>query len=269
MTPIKTVCLHDRVALDAFFRPNTFLNVYSLGDLDDSFWPHTTWYGLVDGATIHAVASMFCGLTLPTLLCMGAESEVPHQRQLLRSLLPLLPGRFYCHLSCGLGDILKERYAMDSHGLHHKMALMSSERLPQQDNPQVVVLSRADLPEVTAFYAESYPGKWFEPQMLDTNQYYGLRATGRLVSVAGVHVYSPTYRVAALGNIATHPAHRSRGYGREVTGHLCRRLLASVNHIGLNVKAGNVAAITCYRALGFEVVGAYEEFMAEARNPTA
>jgi predicted GNAT family acetyltransferase len=104
--------------------------------------------------------------------------------------------------------------------------------------------------------------------MLDTNQYCGLQVGGRLVSVAGVHVYSPTYRVAALGNIATHPAHRGNGYGREATGQLCRRLFASVDHIGLNVKADNTTAIACYKSLGFDIIGSYEEYMAEMKHPS-
>lgn len=37
--------------------------------------------------------------------------------------------------------------------------------------------------------------------MLEAGCYYGLGREGRPVSVAGVHVYSPRYRVAVLGNI--------------------------------------------------------------------
>jgi predicted GNAT family acetyltransferase len=80
-----------------------------------------------------------------------------------------------------------------------------------------------------------------------------------LVSVAGVHVYSPRYKVGVVGNVTTHPAYRGKGLGTAVCARLCRELLKTVEHIGLNVKADNASAIASYKRLGFEVVGEYEE----------
>ena len=74
---------------------------------------------------------------------------------------------------------------------------------------------------------------------------------------------SPRYRVAALGNIATHPKYRGKGYGTAVTAKLCGSLLREVDHIGLNVKADNKSAIRCYEKLGFEVVCSYGEYEVE------
>jgi predicted GNAT family acetyltransferase len=115
-------------------------------------------------------------------------------------------------------------------------------------------------------YDESYPGNWFDPRMLQTGQYFGLRESRQLVSVAGVHVYSERYRVAAVGNVVTHPAHRNKGYGRAVTARLCQLLLETVDHIGLNVKADNDAAMACYRKLGFEIIAPYGEFTVEQKS---
>ncbi len=106
-------------------------------------------------------------------------------------------------------------------------------------------------------YELSYPGHWFEPHMLRTGHYYGMWNNHRLISVAGIHVYSPRYNVAALGNITTHPQWRGRGLGRKVTAHLCKELINSVEYIGLNVKSDNTAAISCYRNLGFETSHEY------------
>ena len=253
----------DKAQLEPFFRRDALRNVYCLGDLDDYFWPHTTWHGLLDGGELVAVALLYTGSSLPTLLCMGPAGEQPQLELLLRSLLPSLPARFYCHVNCGLDEVLRERFSVESHGRHHKMGLTDPTRLPREDRPDIAVLSPAELADIQAFYARSYPGNWFEPAMLATGQYLGLRVDGRLVSAAGVHVFSPTYRVAALGNITTDPACRGRGYAKTVPGQLCRRLLQTVDHIGLNVKADNAAASACYRRLGFEVLADYEELMAE------
>ena len=52
---MKTICLHDKDRIEALLRRDTFLNIYQLGDLDDYFWPHTTWYALTDGDDIKAI----------------------------------------------------------------------------------------------------------------------------------------------------------------------------------------------------------------------
>ncbi len=140
------------------------------------------------------------------------------------------------------------------------MALRDSEGVSDAYDPAVVAMGPAHLSEALALYEHSYPGNWFDARMLETGRYYGLWDAGRLVSVAGVHVYSRRYRVAVLGNIATHPAHRGQGYATRVTARLCRTLQDEVDHIGLNVKADNIAAIHCYQRLGFETVATYAEF---------
>jgi predicted GNAT family acetyltransferase len=100
--------------------------------------------------------------------------------------------------------------------------------------------------------------------MLETGLYQGIRRGGCLVSVAGVHVYSPRYRVAALGNITTHPDWRGRGLATLVSAKLCETLSkGGIEHIGLNVKADNVAALTCYERLGFRWAADYGEYTLE------
>ena len=259
---MSLVCLHDKAVIEGFLRRNPLLHIYPLGDLDDFFWPHTTWYGLQDEDGIEAIALLFCGLQLPCLLAIGEEPQPV--RELVAAALPLLPSRFYCHLTPGAEPAFALRYRLEPHGRHLRMGLGDPARMESIDTAGVTLLTAADAVEIRAFYAASYPGNWFELLMLASGQYVGLRMDGRLAAIAGVHVCSPRYRVAALGNIATHPDHRRRGHAVRVTAALCRRLLATCDHIGLNVKADNAAALHCYRKLGFEVVAEYEEYMAES-----
>jgi predicted GNAT family acetyltransferase len=116
------------------------------------------------------------------------------------------------------------------------------------------------------FLEWAYPGNCFEPRRLETKQYYGIRWSDELVSVAGVHAYSTRYRVTALGNITTHPDYRGKGYGRIVTAQLCKSLLNKIDHIGLNVKSDNKSAIRCYEKLGFEAIGSFGEFEVELKT---
>ena len=120
-------------------------------------------------------------------------------------------------------------------------------------------LSIIDIPIINEFYSAAYPENWFDKRMLETQKYFGYFVENKLVGIAGIHVYSEEYKVAALGNIATHPEFRGRQIGYKLTSHLCIDLMQTVSYIGLNVKSDNIAAISCYRKVGFEIVGSYDE----------
>lgn len=255
---MPVIRLDDQREIEQFLRQDTFLHIYSLGDLDDFFWPYTTYYGLEESGSLEAVILLYYSQELSTLLALSSDGDAT--AELLRSIDLDLPPQFYAHLSPQLEHVLSNTHDLDPHGLHYKMALRDRARIHDFDCSAAVSLGSADLPEIRAFYQDSYPGNWFDPRMLETGQYFGVRADGRLASVGGIHVYSPQYRVAALGNIATHPAYRGRGYGKAVTARICQSLSQTVHSIGLNVKADNRPAIACYGRLGFEVVAEYGEF---------
>ncbi len=140
------------------------------------------------------------------------------------------------------------------------MALTNISCLDAVDTSNVISLTESDLGDLKELYRMSYPDNWFEPRMLETGHYYGVRCGNNLVSVAGVHVYSQQYKVAALGNITTHPKFRGQGLATVVCAKLCQALLQTVEHIGLNVKTDNKSAIACYSKLGFERIANYEEY---------
>ncbi len=252
------VSLHDPRQIEAVLRRDVFLHLYALGDLDPFFWPYTTWYGLADGGGVRAVLLLYTATETPTLHAL-AGPPFDALRDLLRAACGVLPPRVYAHLTPDCADALAPRFRAESHGRHLKMALRDPTRLAAVDTAAVAPLSPADTDELRAFYAESHPRNWFDPRMLETGCYYGVRDRGELLSVAGVHVYSPAMRAAALGNVATRPAARGRGLGTAVTARLCAELLRECDHVGLNVKADNRPAVACYERLGFEPVAEYEE----------
>lgn len=257
--PIDT--LADKGEIERFLRRDAGLHLYELGDLDDFFWPRTRWFGLRDGAGLRAAALLYSGDGLPVLLAMGSGDPVP-LAELLAGISGMLPDRVYCHLTPGLDQALAPAFGLAHHGRHRKMLLTGPERLDAAAVAAAERLTPADRDEILAFYRRSYPGNWFDPRMLATGQYFGIRIDGALASVAGVHVHSRYYRVAALGNIATAPDHRGRGLGKAVTAALCRSLRRSADAIGLNVKADNAAAIACYTGLGFSHHAEYDEWTA-------
>lgn len=147
------ICLHDKKEIERSLRKDTYLHIYSIGDLDSFFWPYTNWYGLKTHGNIGAVALLYVGQLLPTLLALSEERDV--MQELLELPYHFLPHRFYAHLSPNLETVLSTTHDLMSYGEHYKMTLHNEAAI--------------------------------------------------LVSIAGIHVYSPQYKVAALGNIATLP----------------------------------------------------------------
>ena len=252
-------CLHSKSKIEAFLRKNVYLHIYSIGDLDDFFWQNTMWYSLEEGDEIQAIALLYTERPLATLHAMSERAGV--MGELLRSIFHILPGRFHGHLSPGVTGVLKGQFKIESREKHYKMALNRKSLPREADCSRVVRLAENDLDEMLGLYEVSYPGNWFKPKMLETRQYFGIRIDNKLASVAGVHVYSEEYKVAALGNIVTHPDYRGRGLAKSVTARLCHSLSENLDHIGLNVKADNTAAVSLYRQLGFEIVSSYYECM--------
>jgi ribosomal protein S18 acetylase RimI-like enzyme len=253
------VRIEDRDVLEAWLRRDAAVHLYELGDLDDFFWPHTTWRGLVRDGELRAVSLLYSATELPVLLVQGRDGDREILRALLAALSPELPSRFYAHLTPGIADALGPSFSREPHATHDRMVLADRARIDGVDTREASLLGPGDVTELTAFYASAYPGNWFDARMLATGTYFGVRRGGSIVSVAGVHVVSRGRRVAALGNIATAASARGRGLARIVTAAVCKALANDADPIGLNVASTNAAAISLYRTLGFERVTCYEE----------
>lgn len=249
--------LSDAAILERTLRRNEAIHIYEIGDLDDFFRPYTRWFAVGHRQDPDAVVLLYAGAEIPAVIGLSEHSAA--LREILTHMRGLLPERFYAHLNADAGSALMPQYTGASRGRHLKMLLRGE--LPPITGSPPVPLGIDDAEELRSFYDYSYPEHWFDPRMLETGKYFGIRRNGRLVSAAGIHVYSPQYRVAAIGNVATHPEFRKRGLGSHVTSAVCRSMRDHIDHIGLNVAAVNKPAIASYREIGFEVVGEYEEWL--------
>jgi predicted GNAT family acetyltransferase len=261
---MTVVSLHSKDQIAAVLRRRPQLHLYALGDLDDIFWPHTVWYGLQEQGEIREIVLLYTAFDTPILL--GITENPAAMNTLVRAILRLLPRRIYAHLSSGVLEAMHEDYAVEDHGQHYKMGLVHPDHYKRVDTSAVIPLTSADADELTALYKISNPDAWFDSRLLETGCYYGIRISGRLVSVAGIHVYSPVYRAAALGNVVTHPDFRGRGFAKAACARLCQSLSKRIDTIGLNVLTTNAAALRCYDQLGFEPVGIYGEYMLELKR---
>ncbi|MEJ7708628.1 MAG: GNAT family N-acetyltransferase [Pyrinomonadaceae bacterium] len=116
-------------------------------------------------------------------------------------------------------------------------------------------LAAPDLSDLEALYRASYPGNWFDPRMLETGCYYGIRRDGgggALVSARQACMcIRRRIRLQLWATSQRTTEWRGKGLGGKVTARLCQELRQKIDHIGLNVKAGNQSAIGCYERLGF------------------
>ena len=244
--------VRDRHAVLDRLQENYDLHLYEIGDLDDVFWPHTRWF-LGPGQSI---ALLYTGSSLPCLLAFEVQGQLS---ELLSELAERLPDEFYAHISTHLIPTVEEHWQVRKRSEHQKMSLRRDGFAFADESDDVEILTSDDRDELSGFYRSSYPEHWFDPHMLETGFYRGIRLNDELACVAGVHVVSAKYRVAALGNIATAPSARGRGLARRCTGTLCKELFEVVDCIGLNVAKDNTSAIRCYERLGFQMTADYVE----------
>ena len=256
--------LRDRDAIAAFCRRRPAVHAYALGDLDDFFWPHTRWFGWERDGALEQVVLLYDEPDPPVLLAL-AEEPVASMGELLASIGAELPASVYAHLTPGLLAALAPRLVPEAAPVDHRKLVLVDPEMLNRDGDGAVPLGPDDRDEVLAFYERAYPGTWFELRMLETRRYVGIRERGKLVCVAGVHVWSPTWRVAALGNVATLAEARGRGLATTACAQLCRMLLDDgVDTIALNVRADNAAAIRSYEKLGFAQAADYVEVLLAA-----
>jgi ribosomal protein S18 acetylase RimI-like enzyme len=128
-----------------------------------------------------------------------------------------------------------------------------------------IQLGEEDEEELLDFYQIAYPNGYFDPYMLRTGKYYGIKIDNKIQSVAGIHVYSKHYSIAVLGNIATLPSTRGKGFASKCIIRLLESFKSNI-HIGLNVKKDNFSAVNLYKRLGFLIHLPYEEGLFEKKR---
>ncbi|MEO8665607.1 MAG: GNAT family N-acetyltransferase [Ignavibacteria bacterium] len=255
---VKTI--RDKKTIESHFRKNTDYNIYSIGDLDDFFWMLTEWYVLYNEKNIEQIALLYSGNETPTLIGISDRNNST-MYELIEKLRSKLPEKFYAHFSGDIVKVFGEKNIIENYGMHFKMALREKDLLIKKEDRNITRLSVNDIEAIRSLYEISYPENFFDTRMLETGKYFGYYDKVKLIGVAGIHVYSEKYKVAALGNITIMPEYRGRSIGQKLTSALCLDLLGTVDNIGLNVYSENQAAISCYKKIGFEIAGEFCEYL--------
>jgi ribosomal protein S18 acetylase RimI-like enzyme len=235
-------------------------SAYALGDLDPRYSDFCRWFVSravdSDAAPVDAVALVYSGLRVPVLLTLGSDFGV---EALLESpaLQVELPPRLYAHLASPHLGAFQARYTVDALRSMVRMALSrdafrsrTDVALTPEQRAAIEPVGHAQTAALVALY-RYYPDNFFEPYQLESGNYFGIRRGSQLISVAGVHVVSDEFDVGVIGNVVTHPDHRSQGHSRRCTTRLLESLFERVSLVTLNVQRDNVAARRVYEGLGF------------------
>lgn len=117
-------------------------------------------------------------------------------------------------------------------------------------DPEALVLTAADIPEILDLVARTRPGPFGE-RTAELGTYLGIRRAGALVAMAGERMRLDGY--TEISAVCTDPAHRGTG----LAARLIRAVAAGIRARGdvpfLHAAQENTGAIRLYEHLGFTV----------------
>jgi len=257
MWHVKSLSNKDEIL--AFLQRDRVYAAYAIGDLEPSLFAQCQWFGAEYDGEMQALALFFTGLQPPALFTMGDSDGVA---AILTSALQ--PERAYFTCRAEHLPVVETYYDLDEIEHMVRMAVTPADFSPVSG--PTIKLDLYHLDALHQLYRRG-GGNAFAPYQLRDGVYYGVEVGGQLVSVAGTHLVSPTFGVAAVGNIFTHPDHRRRGYATACTSHVVEELLTQGLDIVLNVNQQNTEAIGVYERLGFRKYCPYIEVIGKRKYP--
>ncbi len=264
-----TICeTRDQALLAEFFKTDYPRYAYLLGDLDPFFFDKSRWWVAQEKSLTKAALLRYGAFSTPVFIGL-AENDA--QAKLWRDALQNPPSLAHIHYRKQHVQFLTNVGTLDPIGTHYRMIWVPRKEqrdAEEIDLSEVVPLCTSDIEKIRELHASASPGAYFDERLLETGLCCGIWRGETLAAFAGCHVYSKKYSVAALGAIATHPAHRRQEMGTKVSLRLLEALKSHIACICLNVHSDNAAALRIYQRLGFQVHCEYEEALLQTSATT-
>lgn len=121
-------------------------------------------------------------------------------------------------------------------------------RASARPDPEAVVLTSADVPEVLDLVERTKPGP-FRKRTIELGTYLGIRRDGALIAMAGERLRLPGH--TEISAVCTDPAFRGAGLAARLIGAVTAGIHARGDIPFLHVAADNAGAIRLYERLGF------------------
>jgi ribosomal protein S18 acetylase RimI-like enzyme len=236
--------LEDRDTIRRLLEGNPAYSAYALGQLEPNLFPLSRWW-LAEGEGGWALLLHSRGGLGNALFALGDTGP-------LKAVLSIHPGPRNAFATCQIEHLQVVRsffHLSQEHPLLRMKVTEATFRPPQgearrllgRDARSVNRLCNAE--GVVAFYSG---------RQIAGGVYFGAYVGDELVAVAGTHSVSPTYGVAVVGNVYTHPRYRGQGLGALVTGAVTAAVIQSCPLVVLSVDPRNQAAVRAYQHLGYE-----------------
>src|SRR5688572_282909 len=242
--------LTDKDAIRAILRRDPAWCVYALGDLSPEMFPKTEWF-------TPDLSLVLKDYGTSILFAMGVGS-VPEA-------LDAVTWPVHLQVRSDALETIARHAKLEGTREMWRM-IWTGERSLQKDD-RAIRLGEADVHALQQLFADGEESgespDFFYPAMVSRGVFFGVYEQGQLVAAAGTHLVSRDEGAAAIGNIYTRRDRRGRGLGRVTTTAVMREL-ASLETVGLNVRADNGAALSLYESLGFERHCPFYEAVARA-----
>ena len=247
---MRVVELTAKSRILAYLETDRLYAAYAVGDLEPELSIHCEWFGAERDGRLQALALHYSGLSFLIVFLMGDAAGL---QAILEDALRVERAFFTCRQ--GHLGVMQDFYHWEPVPMWRMVLRL--ERF-QPVGGDCIPLTRDHAEQLAALYARG-EGNAFDSKQLPGGAFHGVFENGRLVAAAGTHLISPTYGVAAVGNVFTHPGFRGRGYASTATSAVVAELLSRGMR---NVNQRNEAAIRIYERLGFERCCAFFEGMA-------
>lgn len=241
MWKIRT--LTDKAEIHRFLQRDRVWSAYAIAGLENGEFERCEWH-LAEGKTDWwALGLLYRGFDPPVLFTVGHPKGV--EAILAESLTPPIalftakPG----HLAA-----IRAFYTFGTPERMLRMTVPIRHFKPVEGRPRR--LRAADLDALKGLYSTRMPPA-LSAEQIEKGVFYGLEVHGQLISAAGTHVIAPKYKVAAVGNVVTHPEHRGAGYAALCSSAVTEELLAGGLDVVLNVGEKDEAAKKIYERLGY------------------
>lgn len=234
--------LTNRAEILSYLEPRRTYAVSALAHLDPKFPEITRWHvATQEGRS--ALSLVTRGL-FPTYMFTMGDPEI------LGFLLDStgIPGRAFITCEPEHMAVIRDFYQFEWHLLMKRMVVGRDEFTPVEEKAER--LKPEHVGEVNRLYSLAGSGN-FTAGQIRRGEFYGLWHNEQLVAVAGTHLIAPSYDIAYVGNVMTHPAYRNQGLASVCVSSVTARLLQQCPEVVLNVESYNLPAVRTYTGLGY------------------
>lgn len=237
-------------AVEHLLTQDPIWSAYALADLEPEHQAFCTWS--LQGKSLLLI---YRGLEPPVLFLEGDADDLSEMLQQIAA------GTYQYSCRPNHLDLIQRAFQRHSSEAMWRMHYRVSSTRSDEIQHITIRLKEDHLDEVqTLFAGDPDAPDAFTPAQLSSGVFYGVYDGDRLVAAAGTHVRSSRHKLAAIGNVFTHKAHRGKGLGSATTAAVVQGLLAEgIETIVLNVSQSNAAALKAYVRIGFHPHCAYCE----------